>query len=125
MVSISMLVMIALFMAMLPLAFAGGAKALPTCYITKGKKSLCINVSDLSKWEDEGWERSDGPGDGGGGGDGNVDTDDAALVAKIRKKADLIAFAEERDLPVELSEDDTLEDMKEVVLEALDADDDE
>ena len=111
------------FLALYPMGFAGGT--LPTCRIKKGKKEFVINLSDLKKWESDGFRRvDDAPSPGPAEEDdeeGNYSLIDA--VRSVRRKAALEEIVEANEIEVEGFGDMTFKDQKAAVLEILEDED--
>ena len=124
--SIFILIMAVAFLALYPMAFGGGL--LPTCRIKKGKKEFIINLSDLPKWEADGYERytpvdapSPAPAEAEEEEEGNYSLIDA--VRSVRRKAALEEIVEANEIEVEGFGDMTFKDQKAAVLEILEDED--
>lgn len=116
---IFMVAMVALMMALLPLAFAKGPAApIPTCTITKGGKKLIANISDLKQWEKDGWSRSGSPPSvqASDADEGNYTLREA--IEKCRSKASLEEIVESNGIDVEL-DGLSFAEQKEAVLDAI------
>jgi len=116
---ILMAAMIALMMALLPLAFSKGpAASIPTCTIFKGGKKLIVNISDLKQWEKDGWKRlgSEPSASASDAKEGSYTLQEA--IEKCRSKASLEEIVESNGIDVEL-DDLSFAEQKEAVLAAI------
>jgi len=111
------------------MTFAGGpAKAVPTCYVAKGKDKYLVNIADVPEWEEKGFKRVDAPISAAApvsAPEANEDEEPeltlSELAAKLNSNEKLNSFIEEHGLDVEFEEGAKFGEKKEALIEYLES----